>query len=115
MQGVNQAVNCESIDLEDNAEITKLDFAKNMSHLESLKLDGTGVPLKDRLDILRLDPEKVNIYGGGISIGHPIGATGAMLTVKVMYELMRTDKKDAMISMCIGGGQGISMYFTKCE
>lgn len=64
---------------------------------------------------LGLDPEKVNIYGGGISIGHPIGATGAILTVKVMYELMRTDKKDAMISMCIGGGQGISMYFTKCE
>lgn len=62
---------------------------------------------------LGLDKEKVNIYGGGISIGHPIGATGAILTVKVMYELMRTDKKDAMISMCIGGGQGISMYFTK--
>lgn len=63
---------------------------------------------------LGLDKEKVNIYGGGISIGHPIGATGAILTVKVMYELLRTDKKDAMISMCIGGGQGISMYFTKC-
>lgn len=62
---------------------------------------------------LGLDPEKVNIYGGGISLGHPIGATGAVLTVKVLYELMRTDKKDAMISMCIGGGQGISMYFTK--
>ncbi len=63
---------------------------------------------------LGLDKEKVNIYGGGISIGHPIGATGAILTVKVMYELLRTDKKDAMISMCIGGGQGMSMYFTKC-
>lgn len=63
---------------------------------------------------LGLDMNKVNIYGGGISIGHPIGATGAILTVKVMYELMRSDKKDAMISMCIGGGQGISMYFTKC-
>lgn len=63
---------------------------------------------------LGLDPQKVNIYGGGISIGHPIGATGCILTVKVLYELMRTDKKDAMISMCIGGGQGISMYFTKC-
>lgn len=63
---------------------------------------------------LGLDPEKVNIYGGGISIGHPIGATGCILTVKVLYELLRTDKKDAMISMCIGGGQGISMYFTKC-
>lgn len=64
---------------------------------------------------LGLNPEKVNIYGGGISIGHPIGATGTVLAVKVLYELMRTDKKDAMISMCIGGGQGISMYFTKCE
>lgn len=61
---------------------------------------------------LELDPEKVNVYGGGISIGHPIGATGAILTVKVLYELRRTEKKDAMISMCIGGGQGISMYFT---
>lgn len=63
---------------------------------------------------LGLDPEKVNIYGGGISIGHPLGATGTILTVKVLYELMRTDKKDAMISMCIGGGQAASMYFTKC-
>ena len=63
---------------------------------------------------LGLDDSKVNMYGGGISIGHPIGATGCILTVKVMYELMRSDKKDAMISMCIGGGQGISMYFTKC-
>ena len=63
---------------------------------------------------LGLDSNKVNIYGGGISIGHPIGATGCILTVKVLYELMHSDKKDAMISMCIGGGQGISMYFTKC-
>lgn len=63
---------------------------------------------------LGLDENKVNIYGGGISIGHPIGATGCILTVKVLYELMRTDKKNAMISMCIGGGQGISMYFEKC-
>ena len=64
---------------------------------------------------LGLDPERTNIYGGGISIGHPIGATGVILAVKVMYELQRTDKKDAMVSMCIGGGQGISMYFTKPE
>ena len=64
---------------------------------------------------LNLDPEKTNIYGGGISIGHPIGATGTVLTVKVMYELNRSNKRDAMISMCIGGGQGISMYFTKPE
>lgn len=64
---------------------------------------------------LGLDRDKVNIYGGGISIGHPIGATGCMLAVKVLHELKRTDKRDAMISMCIGGGQGISMYFQKAE
>ena len=62
---------------------------------------------------LGLDPDKVNIYGGGISIGHPIGATGVILAVKVLYELQRTGKKDAMVSMCMGGGQGISMYITK--
>lgn len=62
---------------------------------------------------LDLDPARVNIYGGGISIGHPIGATGTILTIKVMYELLRTEKSSAMVSMCIGGGQGISVYFTK--
>lgn len=62
---------------------------------------------------LKLSDEKVNIYGGGISIGHPLGATGAVLVVKVLHELKRTTKNDAMVSMCIGGGQGMSMYFTK--
>lgn len=62
---------------------------------------------------LGLDPARVNIYGGGISIGHPIGATGTILTVKVMYEFMRTDKQTAMITMCMGGGQGLSIYYTK--
>ncbi len=64
---------------------------------------------------LGLDSNKVNIYGGGISIGHPIGATGSVLTVKVLYELMSSNKKDALITMCVGGGQGISMYFTKIQ
>jgi len=63
---------------------------------------------------LGLDMEKVNPFGGGISVGHPVGATGCILAVKVLYELSRTEKKDALISMCIGGGQGISLYFTKC-
>lgn len=57
---------------------------------------------------LGLDPAKVNPNGSGISLGHPIGATGAILTVKAMYELQRTGGRYALISMCIGGGQGIA-------
>lgn len=57
---------------------------------------------------LELDPAKVNPNGSGISLGHPIGATGAILTVKSAYELQRTGGRYAVISMCIGGGQGIA-------
>lgn len=59
---------------------------------------------------LGLDMSRVNKYGGGISIGHPIGATGAILACKVAYEFKRGTSKDALITMCIGGGQGMSMY-----
>jgi len=58
---------------------------------------------------LGLDPAKVNPNGGAIALGHPIGATGALLTVKAMYELQRTGGRYAIITMCIGGGQGIAL------
>ena len=58
---------------------------------------------------LGLDPAKTNPNGSGISLGHPIGATGAILTVKTIYELARTGKRYGLITMCIGGGQGIAM------
>ena len=57
---------------------------------------------------LDLDPAKVNPNGGAVALGHPIGATGCILTVKAMYELQRTGKRYALITMCIGGGQGIA-------
>ena len=57
---------------------------------------------------LGLDPAKVNPNGGAVALGHPIGATGAILTVKCMYELQRTNKRYGLITMCIGGGQGIA-------
>ncbi len=57
---------------------------------------------------LGLDPAKVNPNGGAVALGHPIGATGAILTVKCMYELHRTHKRYGLITMCIGGGQGIA-------
>ena len=57
---------------------------------------------------LGMDPKKVNPNGGAVALGHPIGATGAILTVKAMYELHRTGGRYALITMCIGGGQGIA-------
>lgn len=58
---------------------------------------------------LGFDPARTNPNGSGISLGHPVGATGAMLTVKMIYELQRTGKRYGMMTMCIGGGQGIAM------
>jgi acetyl-CoA C-acetyltransferase len=58
---------------------------------------------------LGLDPARVNPNGGAIALGHPVGATGAILTVKAMYELERMGGKRALITMCIGGGQGIAL------
>ena len=58
---------------------------------------------------LGLDPAKVNPNGGAIALGHPVGATGAIITVKALHELERTGGSKALITMCIGGGQGIAI------
>ncbi len=58
---------------------------------------------------LGLDPAKVNPNGGAIALGHPVGATGAIITVKALYELERIGGSKALITMCIGGGQGIAL------
>jgi acetyl-CoA C-acetyltransferase len=62
---------------------------------------------------LGLDPERVNPNGGAVALGHPIGATGCILTVKALYELERTQKRYALVTMCIGGGQGIAAIFER--
>ena len=62
---------------------------------------------------LGLDPARVNPNGGAVALGHPIGATGAILTVKALYELERTKKRYALVTMCIGGGQGIAAIFER--
>lgn len=62
---------------------------------------------------LGFDPEKVNPNGSGISLGHPIGATGAIITVKALYELQRIQGRYALVTMCIGGGQGIAAIFER--
>jgi acetyl-CoA C-acetyltransferase len=62
---------------------------------------------------LGFDPAKVNPNGSGISLGHPIGATGALITVKALYELQRIGGRYALVTMCIGGGQGIAAIFER--
>lgn len=59
--------------------------------------------------LLELDSDKVNPNGGAVGLGHPVGATGAILTVKTVYELQRSSKELGLVTMCIGGGQGIAL------
>jgi acetyl-CoA C-acetyltransferase len=92
-------------------------------------LERTGLQVKD-LDVIEsneafaaqacavtrelgLDPEKVNPNGSGISLGHPVGATGAVITTKAIYELHRIGGRYALVTMCIGGGQGIAAIFER--
>jgi len=62
---------------------------------------------------LELPPDRTNPNGSGISLGHPLGATGCILTIKALYELKRTGGKRALVTMCIGGGQGIAAIFER--
>lgn len=62
---------------------------------------------------LGLDPNKTNINGSGISLGHPVGATGAIITVKLLHELERSSGRYGLATMCIGGGQGIALIIER--
>ncbi|MFJ3151152.1 acetyl-CoA C-acyltransferase family protein [Pseudomonas hunanensis] len=62
---------------------------------------------------LGFDPEKVNPNGSGISLGHPVGATGALIATKAIHELQRIQGRYALATMCIGGGQGIAVVFER--
>jgi acetyl-CoA C-acetyltransferase len=64
-------------------------------------------------DALGLDPARVNPNGSGISLGHPVGATGAIITVKLLHELQRSSGRYGLATMCIGGGQGIAAVFER--
>ncbi|PKH25233.1 acetyl-CoA C-acyltransferase [Enterobacterales bacterium CwR94] len=62
---------------------------------------------------LQLDASRVNVNGGAIALGHPVGASGAILPVKLMYEMARSGARTGLVTMCVGGGQGISMVFER--
>jgi acetyl-CoA acyltransferase len=60
---------------------------------------------------LEMNPEKVNVNGGAIALGHPLGCTGAKLTVQLIHEMKRRNSKYGMVTMCVGGGQGAAGIF----
>jgi acetyl-CoA C-acetyltransferase len=64
---------------------------------------------------LKFDAKKTNPNGGAVGLGHPIGATGALISVKALYELQRIGGKYALVTMCIGGGQGIAAVFERLQ
>jgi acetyl-CoA C-acetyltransferase len=63
--------------------------------------------------VLELDMAKTNPNGGAIALGHPVGCSGAFIATKAVYELQRTGGKYALVTMCIGGGQGIAVVFER--
>jgi acetyl-CoA acyltransferase len=90
--------------------------------LEKLKLDISAIDLFELneafasqalyvMDKLGLDPEKVNVNGGAIALGHPLGCTGAKLTATLLHELKRRGGRYGIVSMCIGGGMGAAGVF----
>ena len=59
--------------------------------------------------VLELDPAKVNVNGGSVAIGHPIGASGARLLTTLLHEMVRRNAKRGLVSLCLGGGEAVAM------
>jgi len=102
-------------------------YAPAMSIPKALELAGKTIDEIDVIELneafaaqavavaetLQLPAEKLNPDGGAIALGHPVGATGAILTVKLMHALERTGERWGLVSMCIGGGQGFAAVFER--
>jgi acetyl-CoA C-acetyltransferase len=58
---------------------------------------------------LKLDPEKTNVNGGSVALGHPIGASGCRVLVTLLHEMIRQDKRTGLASLCLGGGEAVAM------
>ena len=67
------------------------------------------------IKLLDLDPAKVNVNGGAIALGHPLGCTGAKLTATILRELQRRKKKYGLVTMCVGGGMGAAGIFENLQ
>jgi acetyl-CoA acetyltransferase family protein len=63
---------------------------------------------------LPIDPDRLNVNGGAIALGHPLGCTGAKLTTTLLYEMNRRQARYGLVSMCVGGGMGAAGIFERC-
>ena len=84
-----------------------------LDQIDVIELNEASPPRRWPWPRAGLDPDKTNPNGSGVSLGHPIGATGTILAVKALYELRRTNGRYALVTMCIGGGQGIAAIFER--
>ena len=64
---------------------------------------------------LQLDPDRVNVNGGAIALGHPLGCTGAKLTVQLLHEMKKRNQKYGVVTACVGGGQGVAGIFERLD
>ena len=67
------------------------------------------------MKVLGLDPDKVNVNGGAIALGHPLGCTGAKLTATIIREMQRRNARYGMVTMCVGGGMGAAGILELCN
>ncbi|MDQ3219839.1 MAG: acetyl-CoA C-acyltransferase, partial [Acidobacteriota bacterium] len=67
------------------------------------------------MKLLEMDPEKVNVNGGAVALGHPLGCTGAKLTTSILQEMKRRNARYGMVTMCVGGGMGAAGIFERID
>ena len=80
-----------------------------MREAHTIKGSSTMMGYKRIADMLGLDLDKINVNGGAIAIGHPIGASGCRILVTLLHEMVRRDAKKGIASLCIGGGMGVAL------
>ena len=87
------------------------DPASNLQDVFGQELNGHGTNISEvpGLTVVNLDPEKVNVNGGAIALGHPIGASGCRILVTLLHEMEKRDAKRGLATLCIGGGMGTAV------
>ena len=88
----------------------------SLAHIDLIELnEAFAAQALSVMKVLGLDPEKVNVNGGAIALGHPLGCTGAKLTATIIREMQRRNARYGMVTMCVGGGMGAAGILELCN